>query len=266
MPLGKRKRNRRTVYLPRKRRRRPKALTAAAKKQVTRIARKEAGKARASTYYDNTVGSYTALGEVSTYRNQGGTLLPLTSNPGQNRLDLNPCPRYDEDTHGADLVGKRIGDDIWIKGFKMQGLLSVTASNQMTEQRVRMALVSARRPVTADHAGPALTADYPANVLYNDLNGSMKDEEQRELYAKVRVLATKEITLHPKMKADINRPWSFTHWFKKPKREQYDPQDAAGVFPLRYSYFFLMWTDRDHSGGANAVSVVYDCRKYYFTE
>jgi hypothetical protein len=233
---------------------------------MVQIAKKEASKARASTYQDQTLGSYSAIGEISTYRSSGGTLLPLTANPGQNRLDLNVCPRWDEDVHGADLTGKRVGDDIWIKGWKMTGCIAVSSSNTMTEQRVKMALVSARRPVTADHTGPALSGDYPASILYNGLNGSMKDEEQREQYAKVNVLHTKTINLKPITKHDINKPFSFSYFFPTPRREQYDPGDVNGIFPIRRSYFFLVWTDRDHSSGANAVSIVYDCRKYFYTE
>ena len=264
MPSGKRKR---TVYLPRRRRKRRKTKLADKKintlveKRMVTIARKEAKKSRASTYKDVSLGSYTANGSISTYATQVPTDAPLLG-----AVDLNILPRYDEDVHGADLVGKRIGDDVWLKGWKIRGMLHVAGSNDMVEQRLCMALISARRPVTADHTGPALLNDYPGTLMFNQLNGEVKDEAQRETFSHVKVEKLKVFKLKSISKNSINRPFSFDFWFKKPKRIQYSPSDPNGLYPINRSYFLTMYTDQDHSTGVNGVRFICSIRSFFYTE
>jgi hypothetical protein len=236
---------------------RDKKINTLVEKRMVQIAKKS----RADTYKDIVMGTFNSHGQIQNL----SPAIP-TTNPSVCRLDLNITPRGDEDAHGADLVGRRPGTDIWLKGFKCSGIITVAGSNAMVNQRLTIALVSARRPLGANNLGPNLALDYPTSFIWNEMNGALKTESQKEAYSHVQILKKKVMWLSPKAKATIRVPLRFEHFFKRPKIVKYHPNDDQGVYPLNRSYFLVMYTDADHSSGDNSVRFVLACRKYYFTE
>lgn len=257
---------RKTIKLKGYRKGRGRKLGKVAAAAVKKIVKKEVGKARSHTYKDTELGVFANDGAIN-------AVVAVTQTPNDIRIPLNDVKLYDEDADLGDIIGKRHGDDIWIRGFKVTGTLMMDAhQSDMAEARVKVALISAKRSPLANVAptnAPSIENDYAVSGeqwMFNDLNGAAPDEQQKVRYSKIQILAQKVISLRPMGKVDVSRRFTLQKWFKKPKHEEFNPADADGSNPLKRTYYLCVFASRDMSSTGAPISAIANVRKYFFTE
>lgn len=259
MPYAKRskKPSRRRAPRRHKNRLRDRKINTLIEKRMSQIAKKEAKKSRSKTFKDFGLGSYDQEGRVNSYTT-------LTDLSDSTRLPLYVVQRSDEDVTSA-IESYRLSEFIYVKGFKCAGMLHMPTSNSdMADVRVRLVLFSQKRQV--DPIESQLLNDLPTPCLNNFLNGWMGDPDQRQDRRGITVHASKIITIRPRGKVAVNRPFVFQKFFKKPHKQEWDASDGAGINPLVRSYWFTAYTDADVSGTDSKVQLVMTARKYFFTE
>ena len=229
-------------------------------KRMTQIAKKEATRARSKTYIDNELGGFYTTGLPK-------GAVAIEDQAVDCLCSLHVAPLYDEDTHDGNIIGLRFGDDVWFRGFKVQGRLEMKKGADSQRTRVKLALFSARRESSPQAS--QISDELPSPIIFNDLSGSRMDEEEKVETSKVTVLATKVITLNPvSPDLPVYKNFSLSHYFKRPQWNQYEPSDRAGANPLKRSYWFCAFADREsHGSGMEAkIGINANARAFVFTE
>ena len=265
MAFGKRKRNRRKRRFKKRSKLADSKINTLIEKRIVAISKP----ARADTHQTEHMGSWVAGGRPGNWFALNPSPDPTTCSTA-----LNTAPIYNPASHGADLIGKRIGDKIWLKGFRITGSLKLEGSNNMVHQKVCMAIISAKRPPNATATGPPVVNDYATSLMWNDMSGAMKTQVQVENYKSTQVIAKKYYTLKSISKNELHIPVSFSHFFKKPALQVYSNQDTTGAFPLNRSYYFCIFTDRETRVLTNPPADYVNSpvlfrlaiRKYFYTE
>lgn len=245
------------VHKPKKRRRRGARIGKKLEKRIRQIAKKEATKARDKNEKSYFVGSYFGRGAVAATQD-------LTDDWTDNLVKLYEVPLYDEDAHQGDQIGKRLSHEVFIRGFRATGQIRMGGSSTMTDAGVRIVLFRQRRPAAPQSTD--VVSDLPLYVVYNNLNGSVPDEDQEEVMSKVQILAQKTIWLRPSYKRDISRNFTLSKFWKRPQKQNFDPEDTLGDNPLDYTYWLTAYTNEDFSSGASAVKLVAEVKMFYFNE
>ena len=237
-----------------------KKINTLVEKRCVEIAKKEATKARAKTYLDNELGGYYNSG------------LPKGAVAVTHKLvdclcSMHVAPLYDEDTHDGNIIGLRHGDDVWFRGFKVSGRLEMKLGTDAAKTKVRLCIFSARRE-TAPQVSQIID-ELPSPIVFNNLSGARMDEEEKVETSKVTLLASKVVTLSPiTVDLPVYKDFSISHYFKRPQWNQYAADDRAGANPLKRSYWFGAFADRDsHDTGAQAkVGLNCTSRAFVFVE
>ena len=236
-----------------------KKINTLVEKRISEIAKTEANKARKKSYKDYSVGVYDNYGCISDYHH-------LTDRPSGCFITIHKVASYNPSTSPS-TVSKRIGDTIWVRGFKIEGVLNMESSNSnITDIDCKLALIRVKRPEAPQTTH--VMSELPTPILYNDLNGGRPMIEQEvDQTNQVQLLGSRVLRLRPKGKIDTNKHFTWSVWFKRPQKNMFAPSDTSGDNPLLYSYWFVAFTDTDTSSNPDSkAQFICNVRKYYFQE
>lgn len=236
-----------------------KKINTLVEKRMEQIAKKEAKKARAKTYKDFELGAYSNSGQVA-------SLVNVTDSSDATLLNIFELPVHDEDATKS-TVSQRLGDFAYIRGFKVAGVLRMAGtSSDMMNLRVKCVLFSQRRQI--DPLANQILTDLPTPCIYNDLNGSPKDEDQIDDYSKLNIIKTYTCDVKPHRAVAVNKHFEFSHYFKNPIKQQWEPVDVGGTNPMKHAYFLTIFSDRNSAstGLQSPLQVCLNARTYYYTE
>lgn len=257
MPYKNAKRKYRKKKYPRRSRLRDKKINTLVEKRMSQIAKKEAKKARAKSYKDYHIGSFTANGLVN-------STTTLTASPDSMILALYPFVVQTSTTSNSS-IGYRLNDFVWMRGFTVSGVLQQAASaNDMSEVRVRFCLISQKRQ--ADPLANQVLTDLPSPLLFNRLNGAKPTEDQITDRKSIKVLHSKLVRIKPRGKYAINQPFSMSYYFKSPQKQTFDPSDTQGANPLNRTYWLSAYCDKDISSSDSKITFAATVRVHYFQE
>lgn len=259
MPRAYRKKNARARKPRRKARSRlaDKKINTLVEKRMSQIAKAAATGARAKTYTTMALGAHKVGGQPLVYAN-------ITESSNNTLVPLHQLPVHDEDAT-KDLTGHRLGNEAWIRGFKVSGCLSMVGSSSDMEQcKIQLALFSQKRQ--ADPLAAQVLTDLPDPPVFNPLSGASPDEDQKQDAKSITILARKTFSINPKRSIGYCQPFNFSHYFKKPQKNYFEPSDVSGTNPLTRTYWLTAFADRDLTTGSSPPRIVAEIRTFYFTE